>query len=422
MEGVKVLGGANSAQAEKWNNVKAKEKPVVSGVLFWLLVAMYAVAYNQDWRAITPLWYGISALTIMVLVGIVFVGKKSQVKLSFFVGWAVAFFAFCLLACLWALDMDASFDVMKTLLLVFVSHVLISSVLQSKEDVNGILMANLIALLVMALYILFTVDLSQLGEDRLGGATHGEYWNANDLGLKLCVGVGLALYFAFKYQKLWQRILFLAIAVLFGYLALYTGSRKVLLMLMLTLLLLFWLKAKRHKIRSLLVAIACAAGVYVLVMNVEPLYNVLGVRVEEMINGLFGEGTTEGSFNTRQEMIEMGWNWFLERPLLGYGLANFSVLYGEATNFTTYAHNNFIEILVSGGIVGFVLYYSIYVYLLVKLFKPAFQERDLLSIILFSSNIILLVLQVALVSYYDTMCNCLLMIGVSYVNIRKKVQ
>ena len=422
MEGVKVLGGANSAQAEKWNNVKAKEKPVVSGVLFWLLVAMYAVAYNQDWRAITPLWYGISALTIMVLVGIVFVGKKSQVKLSFFVGWAVAFFMFCLLACLWALDMDSSFDVMKTLLLVFVSHVLISSVLQSKEDVNGILMANLIALLVMALYILFTLDLSQLGEDRIGVDTHGEYWNANDLGLKLCVGLAISLYFAFKYKKNWQRILFLAVAVLFGYLALYTGSRKVLIMIMLTLILLFWLKAKRHRITAFLIAIACAVGLYILVMNVEPLYNVLGWRVEEMLNGLLYGGTNEGSFNLRNQMIEKGWGYFLERPIFGHGINNFRVLHGAETNFSTYAHNNFIEILVSGGIVGFVIYYSIYAYLLIKLFKPTFKERELLSIILFSSNIILLVLQVALVSYYDTMCNCLLMIGVSYVNIRKKIQ
>ena len=407
-------------QSGAWYAVRQKEKNVISGVLFWLLTAMYAVAYNQDWRAITPLWYGISALTIFVLLGVVFVGKKSQVKLSFFVGWAVAFFALCVLACLWALDMETSFNSMKTLLLVYVSHVLISSVLQSKEDINGILMANLLALLVMALYILFTLDLSQLGEDRIGVDTHGDYWNANDIGLKLCVGLAIALYFAFKYKKIWQRILFLFMAVLFGYLALYTGSRKVLIMMMLIIILLFWLKAKRHKIRAFVIAVACAVGVYLLVMNVEPLYNVLGVRVEEMLNGLFGEGTNEGSFNLRNEMIEMGWNWFLKRPIFGYGINNFRVLYESVTGVSTYAHNNFIEILVSGGVVGFILYYSIYAYLLVKLFKPTFKERDLLSIILFSVNIVLLVLQISLISYYNTMCNCLLMIGVSYVNIRKK--
>ena len=138
------------------------------------------------------------------------------------------------------------------------------------------------------------------------------------------------------------------------------------------------------------------------------------------MDGLFKGGTTDQSFNQRQAMIDRGWKWFLKKPFLGYGLSNFSVLHRELFGWETYAHNNFIEILVSGGIVGFALYYSIYVYIFVKLWRLVFKEKDLTAIILFSLNICTLVLQIALVSFATTLFNVLLMLGVVYVKLNRR--
>jgi O-antigen ligase len=62
----------------------------------------------------------------------------------------------------------------------------------------------------------------------------------------------------------------------------------------------------------------------------------------------------EGSFEERKYFIGMGWDLFRARPVLGYGLDSFRVVSGTGR----YSHNNFVELLVSGGLLFLVLFYS----------------------------------------------------------------
>ncbi len=396
-----------------------KPKSLISGWVLLLLVAMYTIAYNNTFRAVSLLWYGISAAAILVLAALIFFNRIKG-KMSFFVGWATAFFLFCILSCLWSMETEPAFASLRTLFLIFVVHILLAELIIDKKDLDKILFANFLALLFVALYILFTMDLSQIGEDRIGVDTLNEYWNANDIGMKMCVGLGFSLYFAIKNKSKWKRLFYGVCTTLFIILGLFTGSRKALLMIMFLVVLVFWLKAKRHRFLVLLSALAAAIGLYFLTINIESLYNVLGYRMEQMIEGLFKGETEDGSFNHRQTMIELGWKWFCDKPLLGYGLSNFRILHKGTFGFETYSHNNFIEILVSGGVVGFAIYYSIYVYIFVKLWRLVFKEKDLTAIILFSLNICTLVLQIALVSFATTLFNVLLMLGVVYVKLNRR--
>ena len=47
----------------------------------------------------------------------------------------------------------------------------------------------------------------------------------------------------------------------------------------------------------------------------------------------------------------------MENPLLGYGLNNYHLFHWSGV----YSHNNYIEVLVSLGIIGFIIYYSIFI-------------------------------------------------------------
>ena len=53
-------------------------------------------------------------------------------------------------------------------------------------------------------------------------------------------------------------------------------------------------------------------------------------------------------------MIKTGWTAFMESPLIGKGL------YASYKYFATYSHNNFIEILMNTGIIGFAIFYYPY--------------------------------------------------------------
>lgn len=400
---------------EEFKTVQGKPKQTVTGPLFWILTVMYTIAYNSDFRAISILWYGFSMLTIGVLAYIVS-SKYMKKSVGVYAVWAVAFFGYSFISGLWALEPGNIFDTSKTLFLVFAVNILLSYVIETREDVKNILLANFLALVLYLVYIILRVDITQLGEDRLGVGMLGSMWNANDVGLKLCVGFGLALYFGFERKEIALRVCFWVIGLLFAVISLYTGSRKVFLMLI-GVMALFMFLFSRHKITALIVVAVSIVAFYFAIMKIEPLYNVLGERIENMLEGIFGEGTTEGSFNLRAEMIKLGWEAFLDRPIFGYGLNNFRTLYEQATGWNTYSHNNFIEILVNGGLVGFILYYFIYGYVFVKLLKPAFVKRDITAIILFTINLVLIGLQIATISYYDTLFNCILMLAVVYVKL-----
>ena len=89
-------------------------------------------------------------------------------------------------------------------------------------------------------------------------------------------------------------------------------------------------------------------------MNVPWLYTIAGSRFETMLNAVLGKTVEEGSLMSRLHYIHLGWEYFLQRPWTGYGLDCFRYL---RYAYETYSHNNYIELLFSGGIIGFVLYY-----------------------------------------------------------------
>jgi O-antigen ligase len=128
------------------------------------------------------------------------------------------------------------------------------------------------------------------------------------------------------------------------------------------------------------------------------LYDVLGYRIDMMLDGLRGE---DGGYSMteRTMMIAYGFDFIMEKPWLGNGFNAFSTLFGNITGWYTYSHNNFIELLVNTGIVGLIIYYSLTFYIIKGLWKPALKDRDALSQILFLYTIITMVLDYAMVSY-----------------------
>lgn len=56
-------------------------------------------------------------------------------------------------------------------------------------------------------------------------------------------------------------------------------------------------------------------------------------------------------------MREVGFAQFLKTPIFGIGIGCSDVLLQHTINRSTYLHNNYIELLACGGIVGTALYY-----------------------------------------------------------------
>ena len=99
-------------------------------------------------------------------------------------------------------------------------------------------------------------------------------------------------------------------------------------------------------------------------MNIPTFYSAVGVRMEGLFNAISGSGHAEKSAVVRGDMIEFGLNEGIKTPLLGHGFDSFQYFYGKSSGVEAYAHNNFVELFFDLGLVGFIIYYFFYVYIL----------------------------------------------------------
>lgn len=64
-------------------------------------------------------------------------------------------------------------------------------------------------------------------------------------------------------------------------------------------------------------------------------------------------------------------------------MANAHIIAAQELNFDAYLHCNYIELLCGGGLIGFLLYYIMYIYIGVSLWKLRNIDKKLLCLVLY---------------------------------------
>lgn len=157
----------------------------------------------------------------------------------------------------------------------------------------------------------------------------------------------------------------------------------------------FAIKAiRQRKIKQLILILVFFVVLWILIHKVVFLYTLIGSRIDSMIYTLFSpffsNNITVGSIDVastekRVNMIHVGMNMFYKKPILGWGIGSFA----RYSGFGYYSHNNYVEILVSGGLLLFILYYGFILYSAKKIIKNRQSESTDLAIILLLSLIML---------------------------------
>ena len=114
-----------------------------------------------------------------------------------------------------------------------------------------------------------------------------------------------------------------------------------------------------------------------------------------------GDAPIDHSTALRMALVEGGWKDFLASPLMGIGLDNSHFLARRYIGDDFYMHNNFIELLVSVGLIGTIPFYFLRIYPIVKLLLPALNH-DETAILLESLLITFLILDFGQNSYMGT--------------------
>lgn len=311
-----------------------------------------------------------------------------RIRKSYYLLWSLILICYSLLSVLYSDNIFWSAMGFQAFFKLLILGILLSEFLSKTDD--GIYFA-LVSLAIAGGTLLLRIGV----EFYLSGGASVERLafsslNANDIGLKAAICI---LAFLEIRKKVPYKYLFYLIAALLIGVIILTGSRKALFLLLvgITVTVVLASTTKIKLIRNMVLACTFLGISAYLVMNIDFLYQAVGVRLEGVINAIMGEGHIDASTAERMALIDAGLKLWEESPVLGHGINTFTPLAG----FDLYAHNNYIEEGVGLGIVGVFLWYSIYPFLFYRSFKSVIKPMA------FSIILLMPWLDVGLVSYME---------------------
>lgn len=364
---------------------------------------------------------------ILLTIGIILVVISATFKSNFSAGkeykiWGALFLIFVLISTIWSvrpvLTLYAALNnVLPILCLTYSLSRYINSYGKLINIFNIIYVGGVISLV----YLYLFVDMTMLSGSRINAAMTdenlAEIWNVNSIGMNFALTILLGYIIANYYKNKYYWIIWTVISAAMLIAIMLTGSRKAILVLIIPFVVFALYDYKKHFLKAIILLLI-AGGVIWMAFEIPFFYDIIGKRLEDMINVLSGNETGHED-NSRKELVELGLGWFKERPFLGYGMNCFRALSNTVPRFAGlnfYAHNNYVEILVGGGIVGFMVYYS-YVILLLKRLKHRKSLFAKYAAVIVS---IILVMDFAQVSYYDVLMQMLIVFA--FILLRLKVQ
>ena len=367
----------------------------------WLLATcvMLAVAFNSDWNSNSMIWWG--SVAFFGIVYAFYKGFKISMNSNTADKWMLGFLLISSLSLLYAVNREATIDSLKTLIVMFFVCFLIGKEIYNKKDLRELLWTTFFSLLIVAVYLYLYVDFNLFALTRVGEANTGR-WNANDIGIMASIGILIAIVLFRDTNRVMKLLLIFSIPFLL-YLDIMAASRKAILMLVICLCGMRILNNPTKVVKNILFIAVCVCLTMYLIFEVPFFYELIGWRMEGMVALLRGDTIyADSSAITRSLMLQSAMNVFYSNPIFGVGLDNFRFF--NAVRLT-YSHNNFAEIAADLGIIGFVVYYWIFVYVIFDYLKSR-KKHEEIKTFLFVILMAYLINHVAMVTILD-MLQCI---------------
>lgn len=342
-----------------------------------------------------------SSIGFMLLRG---VGELLKSVKSAYGIWLLLFAALIYASAFWALSQSLAMNLANTFFKAVVMLLFVYSETNSFDKLILRLKQFMAATLFMMAKILIAFF---SGQNRLNSFVKGVGLYFNTVAQILALAIVLALWFIFnrrqhKGMTAWVCCLYVVAAYT---MIIWSGSRKSLLIPLVGLFIVVLIGRYdiRARFRWIIFALFVMVVIWHFVMsNVE-----LSGRMDNLFSTLLSDSKSDVSVLERQYYRDTAWKLFLQKPFFGWG-ANGFMAYLTQIRYAhvAYCHNNWLEIMSSFGIVGAVIYYWFYAYLIVKLYQNRELEWNMGSFFL-TIILIFVIFEYGIVTYYFTIYHVL---------------
>lgn len=375
------------------------EKPsldhFIDAALFSLLFMLFTFDHAEV--GLSFLYYGAYFLFVGLTLAKVIMRLRldGMVNVSGITIWYVLFVLFMVATALWSDYPEVIFEALVRVIQIIILLFCISQTYGTQQGVIRLLRMIAWAATLDVLYIFTNTPYEEWFSGYFGMELTGQ--NANIIGMILTVSTMVTVYFAYyRKQRIYYLLLFFQLVAV-----VLTSSRKSVISVCIGLMMIFFLKDMSIKLLARVgVAIVAIVLLFYAIMNVDELYRAIGYRFESMFNYL-SETDIDNSMYMRQLFIKYAKQFFWDHPLLGNGPNSFAHQIVEITGEQDYAHNNYYEVLVSYGMVGFLLYYSMYAYIFIKLLKTVITSDNMTAKLMLTVMTVIIICEYGIVLYYS---------------------
>lgn len=304
------------------------------------------------------------------------------------------FSSFSFVSGVWAINPSTAFSRGLSLIILFVFTVLVYQVFEP-ENISLIFKYIYIAGIAMTFFSIMDSGFASFYDALIQGKRMtGTMVAANTYGVYLSVSFISGIHFLVRSNR--KILNFLGLGIV-GMGLLSSNSRNAFIVCAIGLVL-YWLICipNTEMIKKIRIIIIAGLLVYILYR-----YGLFDSIINRM-NNLELDGTGDNSVNHRMFMISFGLSQFLKSPIWGFGINNAQYLL-ESFFARTYLHNNYIELLVDVGLIGFLLYYSNYILTLKRMlfFLKEDKKNEGYASLLIVICLMLMVADTSIVFYYN---------------------
>lgn len=330
---------------------------------------------------------------------------KVTVKIESFHKQILAFILFAIMSSVWAYSPYLALVKASTIVEILVCMSVLYMYYSRYYSVSDLYTILMISGFIVVIYSFYRYGIANIFYVlSCGDRLESIFSNINNVAMISSVAI-----ISFIYKVLFERLSIINMGICSGLSILgmiiiaATGSRKALVMLVVSVFLLFSIRFKsRHFVFTIIKATVIIFILGFILMQLKDVAIFKGIvnRMESLIAMVTGNGRVDVSAENRAKFISIGMNQFMKHPILGYGMGNSGkVLVNAIGGKETYFHNNYVELLVCGGLVGTIVYYLIWIKPIKEIIKyRKFDTAAILSIIMAS---ILLVMDYGAVTYFE---------------------